>query len=188
MIRFRNRYASPPDGYYEYALDDDPASTVQNRSRIAICGQIRQLRTARGLRTIGDGSAELEDYMCKHSALPDGFCTKPSTGTTLRLAEVKSATAGMFGSRLVTSDVAERRLVVCVSCPQHRRFCITCTGILDWLRRGLPGRGVLPADNVSGVCLCDGVLAAANASVAGRPLTEGVNYPETCWRLTEKAL
>jgi len=185
MIRFKNQYASPPDGFFEYMLDDDPTSLVQDRSRIAICGKIRQLRNARGLLTIGDGSAYLEDYMCRRS-LPDGFCSQPSTRKTLRMHEVKARTAGLFGARLATSDVAERRLVTCVSCPQQKRFCLGCTGLLAWVQRGMPGRGVLPADNASGVCTIEEVLTAASASVAQRPLIEGAAYPETCWRPGEK--
>ena len=185
MVRFRNLNATPPQGFYEYELD---GVMVQDRSRFGICAKVRALRTSKGLQTTGDGLAYVMDYMCP--SLPNGFCNQPSTVKVIRVQEIKAATAAMFGARLVPSDVAERRLVTCVSCPMHtrRNVCVSCTGLISWIQRGMPGRGALPADQASGVCLSDGVLAAAGVSVAGRPLTEGVNYPETCWRLTEKAL
>lgn len=180
MIRFRSLHSTPPQGVYEYELD---GVLLQDSSRFGICAKVRELRTSKGLRTIGDGFDYIMDYMCRHS-LPDGFCDRPSTVKVPRVQGIKAATVALFGMRLVPSDVAERRLIACISCPQHTRrgVCINCTGLLDWVRRGMPGRGVLPADSASGACLCDGVLAAASVSVAGRPLTDGAEYPANCWR------
>lgn len=183
MARFRNINATPPQGFYEYELD---GVLVQDRSRFGIGAKVLALRRSKGLPVRGDGLSYVMEYMCP--TLPDGFCDQPSTVKVPRVRDVKARTAGFFGARLAPSDVAERRLVKCISCPMHTRrgFCIDCTGLLDWIRRGMPGRGVLPADRASGVCLCDEILVAAGVSVAEAFCSPNVQYPETCWRLAEK--
>ncbi|MBM4043558.1 MAG: hypothetical protein FJ279_00440 [Planctomycetes bacterium] len=182
MIRFRNIFSTPPSGIYEYELD---GVLVQDRTRVGINAKVRELRASKGLATQGDGFAYVMDWMCPR--MPNGFCGAPSSVPAVEVRVIKANTASLFGARLAPSDVAERRLEQCVQCPEHTRrgVCIDCTGLLEWVRKGMPGRGALPADNASGACLCDEVLAAAGASVATRPLLDDGGYPQGCWRLTE---
>ena len=178
--RFRSVHATPPCGYYEYSLDGE---TVTDRSRIAICQKVRDLRTRHGQPTVGDGFAYVMEYMCP--AMPNGFCFKPSSIKVLRIHEVKEKTMTLFRKRCVTADEIERRMETCVACPQHttRGFCLDCTGLLTWMYGGFGGRrGPLPADRATGACVVDEVLAAAGATVADWPVTPGASYPETCWR------
>ena len=179
-VQFKYMFASPPDGWYEYALDGE---VVRSRSRFEICRLTANLRRSKGLSVFGDGFKHVMEYMCP--LLPDGFCTKPSTvPPPLTANEVKANTVALFPLRLVASDVAERRLEVCIRCPMHTRrgFCVDCTGLLDWMIRGFRGsRGRLPADRAAGVCLVEKVMAAALASV-DKPSREGVVFPAGCWR------
>lgn len=181
MVRFNSPRSTPPDGCYEYSAGGE---LVSSKNRNEIAKLTRDLRVKHGLPVIGDPFRYVMEYMCP--SLPDGFCTAPSTVRPLRVAVVKEKTAALFPRALAINDEIERRMACCVECPKQTRrgFCVTCTGLLDWIYRGFSGkRGKLPADAVLGVCLCDEVLAAAGASVASRPLSDGVEYPETCWRL-----
>mgnify|MGYP000851320229 FL=1 len=173
---------TPPGGLYEYELD---GVLVQDRSRFGIAAKVRNLRASKGLQTVGDGFEYAMDWMCPR--LPDGVCNEPSTVKAPDIRAIKENTTLLFGSRLAPSDVAERRLEICIRCPAHTRrgVCVDCTGLIDWVRKGMPGRGTLPADQASGACLCDNVLSAAGASAASRPLTAGAEYPEGCWRTKE---
>jgi len=182
MIRFRTIHAIPPGGVYEYELD---GVLVQDRSRFGISAKVRELRASKGLQTVGDGFDYVMDWMCPR--LPDGFCSAPPKLARLDVRLVKENTVRLFGARLVPSDEAERRLELCLRCPMHTRrgLCVDCTGLLEWMRRGMRGRGALPADQASGTCLCDNVMAAAGASVAMRPLVADAEYPAECWRLKE---
>ena len=183
-VRFQTASATPPGGCYEYAIGDD---VVVSKNRFEMLRKVAELRTKHGLPTVGDGMKYLMEYMCPR--LPDGFCTKPSAVKSYRVEEVKRDTAGLFTAMLAASDDIERRMEVCVACPSHttRGFCVDCNGLLEWLYRGFTGRrGRLPADKVLGVCYPDGVMAAAGASVACRPLKAGAEYPSTCWRLSAK--
>jgi len=183
--RFQTVTSTPPGGFYEYELDGD---RVVSRNRLDMLRQVRDLRIRKGYPVIGDGMAYVMEFMCPR--LPDGFCTTPSSVRGVRVDEVKRDTALLFPSLLAASDDIERRMEVCVGCPAQttRGFCVECNGLLDWLYRGFSGRrGRLPADNALGVCLCDGVMAAAGASVSDRPLKPGAIYPECCWRTARSA-
>lgn len=180
---FSNRWVTPPGGCYEYGIGGDVV-TAKKSHEIEILA--RELRRKHGLSTDGDMLMHVMDYMCPQ--LPDGFCTKPSTVTSVKSDEVKHNTALLFPGRCATPDVIERRETVCVECPKHTRrgFCVDCTGLLDWVYRGFNGkRGRFPADRALGVCLCDKVLAAAGATAAERPLVPGAGYPDNCWRLSD---
>lgn len=180
--RFSNVNATPPGGCYEYSLDGQ--TLVSGRSRFDITAKARRLREAAGLPVIGDPFRYVMEYMCPR--LPSGFCTTPSKVKSLRIQEVKDNTAKLFSARCATTDVIESRMVACVSCPMQTRqgFCVDCSGLLDWMYRGYGGRRPpLPEDRILGVCACDVVLAAAGATVAARPLTDGAEYPDACWRL-----
>lgn len=179
--RFISTNATPPTGYYEYGIDGD---TVNARDIVAITRLARDLRAKHGLPPATNPFRYVMEYMCRF--LPNGFCTEPSSTKALRGPEVKENTRRLFKMRLEPSDVIEKRMVICSSCPKHTRrgFCVDCTGLLEWIYRGFgTRRPQLPADRALGVCVCDEVLAAAGASVAGRPLTEGAEYPEGCWRV-----
>lgn len=181
-IRFSNVNATPPGGCYEYSLDGK--TIVTGRSRFDITAKARKLRAEAKVETIGDPFRYVMEYMCPR--LPSGFCNTPSHVKSLRVNEVKEATAKLFALRCATSDVIESRMIVCVACPCHTRqgFCVDCSGLLDWMYRGYTGRrSPLPEDRILGVCTCDAVLAAAGATAATRPLTVEAVYPETCWRL-----
>lgn len=181
---FKYRNASPPDGWYEYAIGDEVA---RERNRFDICRRVREMHEARGLPVFGDGFTHVMEYMCPR--LPDGFCNKPSNlPKPLMAAEVKERTVPLFYRPIVPSDAIERRLETCVRCPAHTRrgFCADCSGIIDWMLRGFGGRrGKVPADNASGVCYAERVMAAALASVDAQP-RDDVQYPEGCWLLAEK--
>jgi hypothetical protein len=184
-VRFQSVNATPAGGCYEYGIGDE---IVTAKDRAGICRQVHLLRRKHGLETSGDGFRYVMEYMCPR--LPDGFCTSPSHVKYLHAGEVKERTARLFALRCATSDVIERRMETCVACDRHTRngFCVDCTGLLQWIYRGYAGRrGQLPADRALGVCLCDEVLAAAGATVAERPLTEGVAYPAGCWRVAKPA-
>lgn len=182
-VRFQTVSSTPPGGCYEYAIGDD---VVVSKNRFEMLAKVRDLRAKHGLPTVGDGMRYLMEYMCP--LLPDGFCTEPSAVKSYRVEEVKRDTAGLFQAMLAPSDDIERRMERCVSCSAHttRGFCVDCNGLLEWLYRGFGGRrGRLPADKVLGVCYADGVMAAAGASAASRPLKTGSGYPPACWRLEE---
>lgn len=177
---FRSINATPPCGYYEYAIGD---MKVTDRSRFGICAKVKDLRKSLGLPVIGDGMSYVMEYMCPF--LPDGFCSRPSTVKQMKAAVVKDNTRGVFKERCAPSDVVESRMETCVSCPNHttRGFCLDCTGLLDWIYRGFGGtRGPLPADRATGVCTLDEILVAASATSAERPPRAGVEYPSHCWR------
>jgi hypothetical protein len=106
----------------------------------------------------------------------------------LQASVVKERTKMLFGMQLLPADEIERKMEICVACPQHTRrsVCWDCTGLGDWVLRGFGGRrGRLPADRATGVCLADGVLTAASASVVARPRLADTEYPSGCWRLKE---
>lgn len=177
--RFRYRNATPPTGCYEYECGGD---IVSSKSRFDICRKVTELRRAHGLLTVGDPFAYVEEYMCPR--LPNGFCTKPSTVTYIKADEVKANTAALFGLPCVTTDVIEKRLSTCVTCPKHvtRGFCMGCSGLIDWIYRGFSGRrGRMPPDAATGVCSVGLDLVAASASVDVTPVS-GDRYPEGCWR------
>jgi hypothetical protein len=169
--RFRTWQATPPGGWYEYALDGEVARarTIAQIARLATA-----IRSKKNLVTIGDGFAYVMEYMCPR--MPDGFCVKPSAVIGVRADEVKRRTMPLFRLPSVTSDVIETRLSSCIGCPMHmtRGFCMDCTGFMSWIYAGYGGRrGALPPDHVTGVCVCDMAFAAAVATASGAPLTEG---------------
>jgi hypothetical protein len=179
--RFRGVYNTPPTGFYEYEVE---GKRIQSRSRLEACMLVSNLRQDLGLPVVGDGMSYIMEYMCPR--LPDGFCSQPSQIKRLAIEDVKRDTAALFPMRVAASDVIETRLVKCSECPEQTRngFCVDCNGLLDWVYRGFSGkRGKLPPDRALGVCKCDGVMAAAGASVEGLPLKTGVTYPEGCWRI-----
>ena len=180
IAMFKSKNATPPCGYYEYSVD---GHKITDRSRIGICNKVLALRKSLGLPAVGDGLSYVMEYMCPY--LPDGFCTSPSAVKSLKASVVKENTKGCFLGQCATSDVVERRMETCVSCPSHttRGFCLDCTGLLDWIYRGFGRRrGPLPADRATGVCVLDEVLVAASATLADREPTVGAVYPENCWR------
>lgn len=182
-VRFQNPNSTPPGGTYECCVGDD---CVSSRNRYEACRLVRDLRRRHGLPVIGDGMRYIMEFMCPR--LPDGYCNRPSGIKRLLVDDVKRDTAALFQLRCAPSDDIERRMEICSACDCHTRrgFCVDCTGLLDWIYRSYgPRRGRLPADNALGVCLCDGVLAAAGATPAERPLKAGAAYPGGCWRISK---
>jgi len=103
----------------------------------------------------------------------------------MKVDEVKAATVPFFSKPVETFDVADKRLIRCTSCPAHdRSLCVTCTGLVAWVSRNLPGnRPRLQADDASGVCAACGALSAAvvcSRYAADEPVWE--KAPATCWR------
>lgn len=178
--RFKTQDAFPPSGYYEYS---EGGQTVSARTRTAIATLASDLRRRLGLPTVGDPFRYVMAYMCPR--LPDGFCTERSDNTYIKAAEVRSATARLFGSKTVTTDEIERRLSICLRCPSHvtRGFCMGCSGLLEWVYKGFSGmRPKLPPDPATGVCRVSLELVAASAT-ADLPKSDG--YPDGCWRKAE---
>ena len=181
--RFTNLRATPPGGWYEYALPRAPDAVARDTMKSGICAKVREMRAAAGLETVGDGFQYVMDYMCPR--LPDGFCSKPSSVPDVGVDRVKSRTAALFSLPQAVAEEVERRLSLCIGCPRHvtRGFCMTCTGFLDWIYAGFRGRRPrLPPDLATGACSCDAAFTAATATVASFPLAEGADYPARCWR------
>jgi len=183
--RFISIHATPPGGWYEYAIGED---VVRDRSRFRIAEAANKLREKHGLPTSHDPFIFVMEYMCP--MLPDGFCTIPTSIKTIKAAEVKANSLPLTQRPCATSDVIENRLITCVNCPKHRTrgFCMDCNGLLVWLYQ-LFGtrRPPLSVDHATGVCECELVLVAASASVADRPPVTGVEYPAGCWRTAKEA-
>lgn len=179
-VRFRSRNATPAGGCYEYSADGK--TFVTDKSIFGISKKAVELRVALGLEIHGDPFTYVMEYMCPH--LPNGFCTSPSAVKNVQADEVKAATARLFQMPCVTSEIIERRMAACVSCPRQltRGFCMGCSGLLDWVYRSFNGRRPrLPPDLATGVCSESLELVAASASV-DRPAVPGDRFPETCWR------
>lgn len=184
LSRFKSPNATPPGGCYEYAVGD---AVLTAKTASEITRQALNLRQSLGLRTVGDPFLYVMDYMCPR--LPNGFCTTPSSVRSVRMEEVKARTSALFTLPCVTVDLIEARLAKCISCPAHetRGFCMSCTGLLDWICSGFGGRRRrLPPDVASGVCCVTREFSAALASVDFGDAAAPQGLPETCWRLTTK--
>lgn len=179
-IAFNNKFATPPGGLYVYELN---GQVVSHRSVLMMEALIRELHAKFGIPLTKAPEYLLAEQMCPQ--LPNGFCSKAVGIRRYDINECRANALPYYTKPMATRDVIEQRLAYCVSCPKNdRMICLTCTGLIDEVKRGFGGRREkLPQDAAVSVCLCAKTLGAVVSSVeytADDPVWEGT--PDTCWR------
>lgn len=179
-ISFNNKFATPPGGMYVYELQ---GQVVQDRSILMMEQKIRDLHDKCGVPLTMAPEYLLAEQMCPQ--MPMGFCSKPVGIKRYDINECRENARFYYTMPMTTRDVIELRLGTCVQCPKNdRMICLTCTGLIDEVKRGFGGRREkLPQDAAVSVCLCAKTLGAVVTSVdypADMPVWEGT--PATCWR------
>lgn len=178
-MKFRSTMVPPPGGkfFFEYA-----GERIEARYWLEMEPRVKDLMSRHGLK--GSPAALVAEYMCP--SMPSWYCegSEPKEHA-VRISEARENAMEYFRKPTVTFDVVSQRLQRCVKCPHHRRnFCLSCTGLLDWVSMGFSGRRVrVPEDKTTGVCMCARTLEAVIASIDYEPgdkVWEGV--PEQCWR------
>ena len=181
-VRFRSTMTPPPGGKFYY---DDPDGThIEARTWLEMEPKMRAFMRERGIP--GSPSRFLAQHMCPH--MPDWYCSGEGVKHVVRASEARENSAPYFARQTVTFDRISERIQKCTTCPKHSRtFCLTCTGLAEWIQTMFNGRRVrVPEDRASGVCDCCKALEAVVASVEygkDEPIWEGA--PDTCWRRTE---
>lgn len=177
-VRIRNLMNPPPGGKFFWEHDGEIIE-----ARYWFDMEPRVLAHMRQHGMVGDPARIVAEYMCPH--MPDWYCSGGvNHSNVIRVQEAKTTASPYFQKSTVAFDELSRRLQICSRCPMHQRsFCLTCTGILDWVQAGFGGRRVrVPEDKPSGVCQCaktfESVIAAVDYTDEG--IWEGV--PDTCWR------
>lgn len=179
-MRFKHYSDYPPGGVYFYELD---GKSVESSSRPEICLLVKALHRDAGLPVPWNPFERVMAHMCK--SMPPGFCDGLLAGSAsmVRLDEVKTNTRKLFGVRPAPPVVVRERLHVCLSCPENTKSaCPSCSGLLDWVLKGMGSRTRIPADDFAFVCrpARTFVSALVSAEDPGQPPD---NCPEGCWRL-----
>lgn len=180
-VKIRNLMNPPPGGVFFYEHDGE-----RIEAKYWFDMEPRMLDLMRRHLLVGDPARMVAEQMCPQ--MPDWYCTGAIAGTdVVRTDEARRNSAAYFNKPTVAFDEISRRLQTCVRCPRHqRKFCMTCTGILDWIQAGFGGRRTrVPEDRLSGVCTCARALESAIAAVDyGESSPAWDDTPDTCWRST----
>lgn len=178
-VKFRSTMVPPPGGKFFFEHEGE---RLEARYWLEMEPRVRDLMARHGLK--GSPAAIVAEYMCPH--MPDWYCEGLNSGApVIRLHEARDNSEPYFRRPVVTFDEISRRLNICAKCPMHtRRFCLTCTGVLDWVQAGFSGRRPrMLEDKVSGTCICSKALEIVTTAVEygeKEPVWEGA--PKTCWR------
>lgn len=178
-MRFRHLTSTPPGGVYFYEVD---GHYVEARTSADICLLVKDLHASLGRPVPFDPMSLVMAHMCP--SMPPGFCDGPGGVETslMRVGEVKARTAELFGRTPAPPVVVRERLHACLSCSENERAsCPSCSGLLDWVLKGVGNRTRIPADDFAFVCRPSRVFVSALASVDDPgPPPEGA--PDSCWR------
>ena len=163
----------PPGGEFFFAHDGEE---IRDRNWFLFKPKMLELMKRHGLR--GTAESLVSAYMCP--SMPDWYCTAGGI-KTVRLNEAQSNAEPYFSKYLVDADVIKTRLAVCRKCPKHSRtFCMTCTGLLQWINAKFGGRRKkIPGDELSGICTCCDTFESVVCSVDGPANLDDV--PDNCW-------
>lgn len=173
----RSFMVPPPGGEYFCMAGDDRISSPDWHS---FRPRVVEFMAAHGI--VASPESFVAACMCPY--MPDWYCRGVFGSRPVRMDEARKVAAQYFPRHVVAFDVVQRRLARCVKCPKHNRsFCMTCTGILQWIERSFGGRRIkVPEDTFSGMCECARTFASVVASVdfGGVPQWDGA--PDSCWR------
>lgn len=180
-MKIRSLMTPPPGGFFFYELNGE---RVQARLWPDMEPMVRALMQKHGV--VGSPAAVVSEFMCP--SMPDWYCSGPNLRHVLRIPEIRENAGPYFHKQIVPFDVVSRRLRCCQQCPKHtRNFCLTCTGLSDWIMVSFNNRRTrVPEDQASGTCECAKTLEAVIATVDyadSDPVWDGV--PDTCWRKTK---
>jgi hypothetical protein len=172
---FKSTMCPVPGGTFWYELNGEH---VEAREWHDMRRLVSALMAKHGVK--GSPDLAVAAQMCPE--LPAWYCTTGGR-PVLRAQELRDNAKRYFGMNLVPYPEMARRLAICRACPRHtRKYCLTCTGHLQWLLAGFGGRRErLPDDSLSGTCEAAKTFEVAVTSVDG-PLPEWEDVPATCWR------
>ena len=181
MLKFANKRYGPPGGMYFY---ESPETKVLFRhpGMRQLLEAVRKHYAENSIECPEDLEAKVENFMCL--MLPAGFCKGDDEGQVRRkvvtLSSIREATMQLAaGNPRVDPGDAERRAIVCSTCPMNdRTSCTSCTGMTEWARK-LAGKNLGGLDSALGICQIDTVALSAKVHMSTIPDSE--EYPETCW-------
>lgn len=150
-----------------------------------IVDQVHEHRRAMGY-DIGEGWEErFQDALCRQNEqVPCTDRVTPPSKRRLQLADLRRfmTAASKFDGTFVAQEEAERRAVICSTCPLNKTVtgCWGCAGLLKVALKFLAGRSTRRDKALESCAVCGCVLRVKVHLPVGEP--DGLTYPEWCWQ------
>lgn len=178
-LRFASIHNPSPVGRWFYEVGGE---RVEGPTWYSIQHRVEALMAKHGVQ--GDPETVVAEYMCPQ--LPEWFCrgVGPARANAVRRQEALDNAVKFFKMPVVPPMEIERRLEICRRCPRHEgAVCLTCTGILDWIKRAFGGRRPsVDMDKISRMCSCERTFESVLASVDFGDAAPPDDAPDSCWR------
>ena len=186
----------PPGGAWFYVVPETGVSFEDRMSFNQLVAKV-QAHYALNKLAVPENLVDLiHDFIC--SRMPPDTCDgPPPTDPPLTFFGVLGATELLFkrllkGDKIyVTAEEANRRAIICSTCPNNRlHMCTTCNGLRDKFKAMVANR-TTPYDKGLGVCAACGCGLSAKIHIDKKvlppmPAEAIATLPTNCWARPEK--
>jgi hypothetical protein len=195
MREFVQKNLVPPSGYF-YIVPETGAEIIAY-DKAALTLAVNTHYDANDLEVPTDLVRRIEHFLCLRN--PISFCKgefEPNDVVPLvtSIDSIKEATKRMSsrlkwgkGQFLATQLEAERRALICVSCPENRKgICTTCNGLNSYTVEAV-GNRTTNVDSQLGLCSHCECLLKVKVHISFDALkvvtkeADRMTYPVNCW-------